>query len=145
MANRAKLYQECPTLAIEDALRRVRANDSFKPNASHAADLQHAMAALGYCDHFVTRDGQTSRSRPRLASNAACSSPETTRLLAEVPQAEAIREKLAEPLLFQHWNELTERAIWIASDGSHVAPPLAMISRRTAISISLSSSTPVLR
>ena len=63
MANRAKLYQECPTLAIEDALRRVRANDSFKPNASHAADLQHAMAALGYCDHFVTRDGQTSRSR----------------------------------------------------------------------------------
>jgi hypothetical protein len=58
MANRAKLYQECPTLAIEDALRRVRANDSFRPNASHAADLQHAMAALGYCDHFVTRDGQ---------------------------------------------------------------------------------------
>ena len=31
-----------------------------------------------------------------------------------------IREKLAEPLLFQHWDELTQRAIWIASDGSHV-------------------------
>jgi hypothetical protein len=45
---------------------------------------------------------------------------ETTRLLAGVPQAGAIREKLAEPLLFQHWDELTERAIWIASDGSHV-------------------------
>jgi len=31
-----------------------------------------------------------------------------------------IREKLAEPLLFQHWDELTQRAIWIAGDGSHV-------------------------
>ena len=45
---------------------------------------------------------------------------ETTRLLAEVPQLGQIREKLAEPLLFQHWDELTQRAIWIASDGSHV-------------------------
>lgn len=31
-----------------------------------------------------------------------------------------IRKKLAEPLLFQHWDELTQRAIWIASDGSQV-------------------------
>jgi hypothetical protein len=63
-----------------------------------------------------------SRSQTRVASLSAALSdvPETTRLLAEVPQAEAIREKLAEPLLFQHWDELTERAIWIASDGSHV-------------------------
>jgi hypothetical protein len=45
---------------------------------------------------------------------------ETTRLLAEVPQFGAIREKLAEPLLFQHWDERSQRAIWIASDGSHV-------------------------
>ena len=46
--------------------------------------------------------------------------PETTRLLAEVPQLDQIRDKLSEPLLFQHWDELTQRAIWIASDGSQV-------------------------
>jgi len=46
--------------------------------------------------------------------------PETTRLLAEVPHLGQIREKLSQPLLFQHWDERTERAIWIASDGIHV-------------------------
>lgn len=63
-----------------------------------------------------------SRLQTRVASLSAALSdvPETTRLLAEVPPAEAIREKLAEPLLFQHWDDLTERAIWIASDGSRV-------------------------
>ena len=45
---------------------------------------------------------------------------ETSRLLAEVPQLGQIRDKLAEPLLFQNWDELTQRAIWIASDGSQV-------------------------
>jgi hypothetical protein len=40
--------------------------------------------------------------------------------LAAVPQLGQIREKLAEPLLLQHWDELTQRAIWISSDGSHV-------------------------
>jgi len=29
-------------------------------------------------------------------------------------------EKLGEPLLFQHWDDSTERAIWIASDGIQV-------------------------
>jgi hypothetical protein len=62
------------------------------------------------------------RAQTRIASLSAAISnaPETARLLAEVPQLEQIREKLAEPLLFQHWDELTQRAIWIASDGSHV-------------------------
>jgi hypothetical protein len=45
---------------------------------------------------------------------------ETTRLLAEVPQLSQIREKLAEPLLFQHWDDFAQRAIWIASDGIQV-------------------------
>jgi hypothetical protein len=58
MANQTQLYRECPVLAIEDALAEVRARDSFVPKISHAADFQHAMAALAYCDHFVTRDGQ---------------------------------------------------------------------------------------
>ncbi len=38
-----------------------------------------------------------------------------------MPQvADTLSEKLAEPLLFQHWDESTQRAIWIASDGTHV-------------------------
>jgi len=62
------------------------------------------------------------RAQTRIASlSAALSSvPETARLLAEVPQLDQIRDKLAEPLLFQHWDELAQRAIWIASDGSQV-------------------------
>ena len=62
------------------------------------------------------------RAQTRIASLSAAISNvlETTRLLAEVPQAHEIREKLTEPLLFQHWDELTQRAIWIASDGSRV-------------------------
>lgn len=43
---------------------------------------------------------------------------ETSRLLAAAPQAAEIRGRLIEPLRFQHWDELTQRAIWIASDGS---------------------------
>ena len=39
--------------------------------------------------------------------------------MAEVPQLGQIREKLSQPLLFQHWDEITQRAIWVASDGSH--------------------------
>ncbi len=37
-----------------------------------------------------------------------------------MPQLGQFREKLTEPLLFQHWDELTQRAIWIVSDGSQV-------------------------
>jgi hypothetical protein len=38
-----------------------------------------------------------------------------------VPQAaRTLSQKLEEPLLFQHWDDSTERAIWIASDGIHV-------------------------
>ena len=38
-----------------------------------------------------------------------------------MPQAAgSLREKLAEPLLFQHWDDSTQCAIWIASDGTHV-------------------------
>jgi hypothetical protein len=63
-----------------------------------------------------------SRTPTRISSLSAAISDvtETTRLLADVPQAGEIREKLNEPLLFQHWDEHTQRAIWIASDGSHV-------------------------
>lgn len=39
-------------------------------------------------------------------------------MLAGAPHADEIRGRLMEPLLFQHWDEPTQRAIWIASDGS---------------------------
>jgi len=54
-------------------------------------------------------------------SAAISNATETARLLARVPQAaDTLSEKLAEPLLFQHWDEPTQCAIWIASDGTHV-------------------------
>jgi len=64
-----------------------------------------------------------SNSQARVASLSAaiCDVPETTRVLACVPQAAGtLSEKLAEPLLFQHWDDSTQCAIWIASDGTHV-------------------------
>jgi hypothetical protein len=54
-------------------------------------------------------------------SAALCNGPETARLLARVPGAVGtLEEKLREPLLFQHWDDTTQRAIWIASDGIRV-------------------------
>jgi hypothetical protein len=62
------------------------------------------------------------RAQTRIASLSAAISNvlETSRLLAEVPQLDQIREKLDQPLLFQHWDEPTQRAIWVASNGNHV-------------------------
>jgi len=46
---------------------------------------------------------------------------ETALILARVPEAaHSLGDKLGEPLLFQHWDDSTQRAIWIASDGIHV-------------------------
>jgi hypothetical protein len=58
MQSRTKLLAASPALAIEEAMSRLRVRDSFKPERADAADLQHAMVPLGYCDHFVTNDGQ---------------------------------------------------------------------------------------
>jgi hypothetical protein len=58
MANLADVYKHCSAIAAEEHLSRVRLDDSFKPLESHAADFQHAVPALAYCDYFVSRDGQ---------------------------------------------------------------------------------------
>ncbi|WP_342618414.1 hypothetical protein [Rhodoferax sp. GW822-FHT02A01] len=58
MANRNKLLSVSPALAVEDAMSKLRVRDSFKPEPADAADLQHALVALGYCDYFVTGDRQ---------------------------------------------------------------------------------------
>jgi hypothetical protein len=62
------------------------------------------------------------RTQARIASlsTALSNLTGTTRLLAEIPELGEIHEKLAEPLLLQHWDEPTQRAIWVASDGSRV-------------------------
>jgi hypothetical protein len=58
------------------------------------------------------------RPQTRISSLSATDPVATSRLLAAAPQAAEIRARLLEPLLFQHWDELAQRAIWIASDGS---------------------------
>ncbi|MDE2430203.1 MAG: hypothetical protein KGM99_15890 [Burkholderiales bacterium] len=45
-----------PTIAVEDALTERRLQDSFTPKSNDAADLQHSMTSLAYCDYFVTGD-----------------------------------------------------------------------------------------
>ena len=42
---------------------------------------------------------------------------EVDRLLAAVPYGEKIRDRLGERLLFQHWDDAGQRAIWVSSDG----------------------------
>lgn len=58
MANRDKLLSIPSALAVEEAISKLRVGDSFKPKSTDAADLQHAMVPLAYCDHFVTNDGR---------------------------------------------------------------------------------------
>jgi hypothetical protein len=62
------------------------------------------------------------RKRPQTkisSLSATISDPvETARLLEAAPHAAEIRDRLIEPLLVQHWDEPSQRAIWIASDGS---------------------------
>lgn len=56
--NRKKLLSVSPVLAIEEAMSKLHVRDSFKPEPADAPDLQHVLVSLGYCDHFVTNDGQ---------------------------------------------------------------------------------------
>jgi hypothetical protein len=44
----------------------------------------------------------------------------TARLLAAIPHGGELRNRLAEPLLFQHWDESSQSAFWVTSDGSAV-------------------------
>ena len=56
--NQDQLLATSPALAVENAIEKLRIRDSFNPKSSHAADLQHVIATLGYCDYFVTADRQ---------------------------------------------------------------------------------------
>ncbi len=58
MATHRKLLAASPALAVEEAMSKLRVRESFTPEPADAADLQHAMVPLGYCDYFVTNDGQ---------------------------------------------------------------------------------------
>jgi hypothetical protein len=55
--NWSELVASCPALAAESRLFETRIRDPLrKPEVNDAADLQHAFAALAYCNHFVTED-----------------------------------------------------------------------------------------
>jgi hypothetical protein len=56
LKNTKAVYRFCPTIAVEDTLTHVRIKDGFTPRAAHAADLQHALSGIPYCDGFVTDD-----------------------------------------------------------------------------------------
>lgn len=51
-----EVLSTCPTISLEDSLTRIRVRDQFRAKDSDAADLQHALAGLAYCDLFVTDD-----------------------------------------------------------------------------------------
>ncbi len=61
LGNKPEVLSRCPTVAIEDALTRIRVSENFKPEPSDAADLQHALVALAYCGHIVSDDKQLRR------------------------------------------------------------------------------------
>ena len=83
----------------------------------------YRLPRIGSTLTFSSRHALKSNSQARVSSLSAaiCNVSETTRLLARVPQAAgSLSQKLAEPLLFQHWDDSTQCAVWIASDGTHV-------------------------
>jgi len=91
---------ETPTIAAAYPPPRIGLPLTSSPRRSPKSNLQARVSSL---------------------SAAICNAPETTRLLARVPQAAgSLSEKLTEPLLFQHWDDSTQCAIWIASDGTRV-------------------------
>jgi len=53
--------RSCPAVAVEESMTQLRVRGSFKPTASDAADLQHAIVPLAYCDYFVSNDKQLSK------------------------------------------------------------------------------------
>lgn len=56
--NAKQFFRECPTMGIEDVLMGLRSGDAGRVvEDNDAPDLQHAVAGLSACDHFVTRDG----------------------------------------------------------------------------------------
>jgi len=93
-------FTEAPTLAVAQHLPRIGTPLTSSPGDPPKSHSQARVASL---------------------SAAVCDVRQTNRLLACVPQAVgSLSEKLVEPLLFQHWDDSTQCAIWIASDGTHV-------------------------
>jgi hypothetical protein len=58
--HKTQVLQMCPTIAVEEQLTQIRVRESFTPRNSDAADLQHALVALAYCDYFVSDDKKLS-------------------------------------------------------------------------------------
>ncbi len=70
--NWSELLASCPALDTENRLFEARTRDPLrKPRITDAADLQHAFAALAYCDHFVTEDRFLFRCAEETSATAA--------------------------------------------------------------------------
>lgn len=55
--NHEKFYADCPAIAVESELHRIRSQDPNRPpRASDAIDLFHGVLGLSYCDLYVTAD-----------------------------------------------------------------------------------------
>ena len=54
--NTQRVLTDCPAIAVEDYLTRIRVCEPFKPEEGDAPDLQHAIVGVAYCDHFVSDD-----------------------------------------------------------------------------------------
>ena len=54
--NPKRVLSECPAVAIENELTKTRVKESFVPEVGDAADLQHAIASVAYCNYFISDD-----------------------------------------------------------------------------------------
>ena len=56
MGRLREVLAACPAIAVENRLTQIRVSENFNPEPGDAADLQHAIVGLAYCDHFVSDD-----------------------------------------------------------------------------------------
>lgn len=87
LANKDRVLETCTAIAIEEHLTTVRINDAFKPKVSDAADLQHAIVGLAYCDHFVSGDKKL-RQHSKVALKKAGVTCGIHRQMSDIPVGE---------------------------------------------------------
>lgn len=56
LAHQQEVLKTCPAIAVEEALSQIRVRTQFRPEHGDAADLQHAIVGLAYCDGFISAD-----------------------------------------------------------------------------------------
>lgn len=56
VAHKRDVLKTCAAIAVEEEMSQVRVRTQFRPEHGDAADLQHAIVGLAYCDGFITDD-----------------------------------------------------------------------------------------